>query len=34
LDLKKPVDLNPDGIINSAIGYVANEFANTKKHEI
>lgn len=34
LNLKKPVDLNPDGIINSAIGYVANEFANTKKHEI
>lgn len=34
LDLRKPVDLNPDGIINSAIGYVANEFANTKKHEI
>ena len=34
LDLKKPVDLNPNGIVNSLVGYVANEVANTKKQEI
>lgn len=34
LDLKKPVDLNPNGIINSLVGYVANEAANAKKQKI
>lgn len=34
LDIRKPVDLNPDGVVNSVIGYAANEFANNKKHEI
>jgi hypothetical protein len=34
LDLKKPVDLNPNGIVNSLVGYVANEAANAKKQEI
>lgn len=34
LDLKKPLDLNPNGIVNSLVGYVANEAANAKKQEI
>lgn len=34
MDLRKPVDLNPDGIVNSLAGYVANEVANAKKQEI
>ena len=34
LNLKKPTDLNPDGIINSLVGYIANEAANAKKQEI
>ena len=34
LDLKKPLDLNPNGIVNSLVGYVANEAANTKKQKI
>jgi hypothetical protein len=28
LGLKKPVDYNPHGIINSITGYAVNEFAN------
>lgn len=34
LNLRKPIDFNPDGIINSLAGYVANEAANAKKHKI
>ena len=34
LDLKKPLDLNPNGIVNSLVGYIANETANAKKQEI
>ncbi len=34
LNLKKPKDLNPDGIINSVAGYIVNEAANAKKQEI
>lgn len=34
LQLKKPVDYNPDGIVNSLAGYIANEVANAKKQEI
>ena len=34
LNLKKPIDLNPDGIVNSLAGYIVNEVANAKKQEI
>lgn len=34
LNVKKPVDLNPDGIINSLAGYVTNAVANAKKRKI
>lgn len=31
---KKPLDLNPDGIINSLSGYIVNAAANAKKREV
>lgn len=34
LNLKKPVDFNSNGIINSLIGYGVNEIANAKKRDI
>lgn len=34
LNVKKPMDLNPDGIINSIAGYVTNAVANAKKRKI
>lgn len=34
LGLKKPVDYNPHGIINSMAGYLVNEFANQEKEKV
>lgn len=34
LGLKKPVDYNPHGIINSIAGYAVNEFANQEKQKV
>ena len=34
LGLKKPVDYNPHGIINSMAGYLVNEFANQEKQKV
>lgn len=34
LKFKKPLDLNPNGIINSLSGYIANAVANAKKQKI
>ena len=34
LNLKKPIDYNPDGIINSLAGYIVNEAANFEKNKV
>jgi hypothetical protein len=34
LNLQKPIDWNPHGVLNSVAGYFANEAANAKKREI
>lgn len=33
-NLKKPVDFNAHGVINSLVGYIANEVANAQKRKI
>ena len=34
LNLKRDKDINPDGLLNSMVGYIVNEVANAKKQEI
>ena len=34
INLKKPIDYNPHGIINSLAGYIVNDVANERKHDI
>lgn len=34
LNLKRDKDINPDGLLNSMVGYVVNEVVNAKKQEI